>query len=147
VTGVAKLPAGMFLSVYLRKALGFGPVFGVTAYAKLSDVWLLWGEAGGVIGVFCERAVTGFAVHMGVPAFGFGIGHVRVTSFAGFMASVRDGTRGNFGDGVATVMAVAPETFGDESTAEDQEQDQAEEENGGHAKQVGDVLKLDHSDL
>ena len=145
MAGVAKLPPGVFLSVYLRKALGLGNIFGVTTNAKMGDVRLLRGQACGVIGVLGERPVAGFTVDVGVNAFGFGVGDIGMAAFAGLVAGVSKGTRRDLADGVTTVVTIAPETFRNEGAAKDQEEDQTQDENTGHTEQVGDVLKLNHS--
>ena len=88
--------------------------------------------------------MTGFAVDVDVHAFGFGVGHVRVAPFAASMACVDDGARGDFGESVPPEVAITPKALGDESVAKDEEEDQADEEDCGHAEEMGDVLQLDH---
>ena len=139
------MPPGVFLSVYLRKALGLGNIFGVTTNAKMGDVRLLRGQAGGVVGMLGERPMARFAVDVGMDAFRFGIGDIGMAALAGLVAGVSNGARRDFGDGVATVVAIAPETFRNEGAAKNQEQDHSQEENTSHAKQVSDVLKPNHS--
>jgi len=121
MAGVAQLSPGVFLSVYLRKALGLGNIFGVTANAKMGDVRLLRGQGGGVVGVPGERPVAGFTVDVGVNAFRFGVGDIGMAAFAGLVAGVSNGARGDFADGVTTVGAIAPETLRNEGAAKDQE--------------------------
>jgi hypothetical protein len=144
MAGAAELAAGMLLRIDLRKTLGLGDIFGVAADAEMGNVRFLRRQGRWVVGVLCERAMTRFAIDVCVDAFGFGIGHVRVAPFAGFMACVGDWARGDLGEGVTAEVAVAPETFGDECAAKDKEEDQADEKDGGHTEEMGDVLQLDH---
>ena len=69
MTGGAELSAGMFFGVDLGKALRFGDIFGVAADAEEGDVGFLWSESGGVVSMFCEGSMTGFAVDVGVRTF------------------------------------------------------------------------------
>lgn len=144
MTGVAELPAGMLFGVDLREALRFGDVLGMAADTQMGDVGLLGCHARGIFGVLRERAMTGLTVDVGVNAFGFYVGLVGVTAIASLVARVGDWTRGDFCDGVTPEVAVAPEALRNEGTAEDKEKDQADEENGGHAKEMGNVLQLGH---
>ena len=69
VAGIAELTAGMLLGVDLRKTLGLGDVFGVAANAEMSDAGELGFYARGIVGVFGQRAVAGFAVDVSVDTF------------------------------------------------------------------------------
>lgn len=144
MAGVAELAAGMLLGVDLREALRLGDVFGVAADAEMGDVGFLRLHARGVVGVLGERAVAGLTVDVDVRAFRFGIGDVGMAGFAGVMAGINDGTCGDFGDGVAAKMAIAAKAFGNEGTTEDKEKNHADSEDGGHAKEMVDVLQFEH---
>ncbi len=145
VAGVARLTAGMFSGVHLGEALRLGDIFGVAADAELSDIGKLRGDAGGIVGMFGKGTMAGFAIDMGVDAFGLGVRFFGMAAFAGLMASVTKGMGSDFGDGVAPEVAIAAEALGDEGAAEDEEENEAGEENPGHAEEVGDVLEFDHS--
>jgi hypothetical protein len=141
---VAELAAGVLLGIDLRESLGLGDILGMAADAEMGHIWLLRRQALGIVGVLCERTMTGFAVDADVNAFGFGVGHVRVAPIACFMARVGDGARCDFGESVPPEVAITPKALGDESAAKDEEEDQADEEDCGHAEEMGDVLQLDH---
>jgi len=144
MTGVAELAAGVFLGVHLWETLRFGDVFGMAANAKVRDVGFLWSHAGRIVGMLGQRAVAGLAVDVGMDTFRFRISNIRVTALAGLVTGEGDGTRGNLREGVTPIVAVAPETFGNESTAKGEEQDEADEENGSHAKEVRDIFERNH---
>ncbi len=145
MTVTAKLPPGVLLGVYLRKTLWLCDVLGMASDAKMGDVWLLRRHARRVVGVLCQRAVAGLAVHSGVHTFPFGFGNIWVASLAGFVARISDGPRGNLSEGVPTVIPILPKAFGKVRAPEDEEQDQADQEDPGHAKQVSNIFELDHS--
>ena len=144
MAGIAELTAGMFLGVDLRKAPGLSDVFGMAADAERGDFGQFRFCARGVVGMLRKRAVAGFAVDVGVDAFCLGLGDIGVAAFAGVMAGVGDRARGDFADGIAAKMAVAAEAVWDERTAENEEKNQADDEDRSHAKEMGNVLQLDH---
>ena len=67
-----------------------------------------------------------------------------MTTFAGVVTSVNDGARGDFGKGIAAKMAVTAEALRDERAAKDEDKNQADGKDCGHAKEMGNVLQLDH---
>lgn len=145
MTVAAKLPPGVLLGVYLRKTLWLRDVLGMASDAKMGNIWLLGRHARRVVGVLCQRAVAGLAVHVRVHTLPFGIRNIWVASLAGFVARISDWPRGNLSEGVPTVISILPKAFGKVRAAEDEEQDQADQEDPGHAKQMNNILELDHN--
>lgn len=145
MTGVAELAAGMFLGINLWEALRLGDIFGMAANAKVCDVGLFRPEIRGIVGVFGERPVAGLTVDLNVSTVSFAVGHVGVTALAGLVTGVGDRARGDFRQGVAPIVTVLAKTFGEESAAQDDKENQANEENRGHAKQMRDVFERNHS--
>jgi hypothetical protein len=145
VAGVTELPSRVFCGIDLRKIVRFGDIFRVAANAEFGDVGKLRRHARGIVGVPREGSVAGFTVDMSVDTSCLDVCFFGVAAFAGLVARKVDGQGGNFGEGVATEVAVAAETFGDECGSENQEEYQANEEHGSHAEKVRDVLNLNHS--
>lgn len=144
MTGVAELSARVRLRVDLGEALRLGNIFGVTADAEMSDIGFLRSQSGRIVGMFGQRAVAGFAVYARMDAFCFGFGYVGVARFAGLMTRVGDWARTNFGERVATIVAIDPEAFWEKDATESEEEDEAESKHGGHAEEMRNVPKLDH---
>jgi hypothetical protein len=69
---------------------------------------------------------------------------VPVAGFTNFVAGERDRLGRDFLEGVTPKMAVAAKALGDEDAPEDKEKNQAQEENGGHAKEVVYVFEANH---
>jgi len=133
MAGVAELPARMFLGVDLREPHRLSDIFGMATNAKVSDIRLLRRNATGIVGVLCQGAMAGLAVHVSVHTLRFGIGDTRMAPFTGLVAGVNDGPRSDFRYGIPAKMTIAPEALGNEGAAKDEEEEQADEENRGHA--------------
>ena len=99
----------MLIGIDLRKRFGFGGAGGMAADAEHRGVRLA-GIDGWIVGVLRQRTVTGLAVHLGVLAAGFCLGHVGVAGFAGLVSGEMDGVGGDLGDGGAAVVSVLAET-------------------------------------
>src|SRR5215467_13078994 len=67
-----------------------------------------------------------------------------MTTFAGVVTSVNDGARGDFGKSITAKMAVTAEALRDERVAKDEDKNQANGKDCGHAKEMGNVLQLAH---
>ena len=140
MTGVAELAAGMFLGIHLREVLWLGDIFGMAANAQMYDIGLFWFETGGIVGMFGERPVACLAVDRSVDTVSFGVGDVGVTALADLVTGIGDRARSDLRQGVAPVMTVLAKTLREESAAQDDKENQANEENRGHAKQMRDVF-------
>ena len=140
MTGVAELAAGMFLGIHLREVLWLGDIFGMAANAQMYDIGLFWFETGGIVSVLGERPVAGLAVDLSVDTVSFGVGYIGVTALADLVTGIGDRARSDLRQGVAPVVTVLAKTLREESAAQDDKENQANEENRGHAKQMRDVF-------
>jgi hypothetical protein len=99
----------------------------------------------GIVGMLRLRAVAGFAINASVFTGFFELENVLVANFAGLMASVDDRQSGDFGDGIAAVVAVFAEALRHEPGAEAEKEGDSYEEDGGDPDEVFRVLKSIHS--
>lgn len=102
----------------------------------------------GTGGIFCVlglRSMTRFTGHPGMAPCLFQIQNVAVTGFADFVASKGNRLGHDFLQGVAPKVAVLAKALRDENASEHKEEDEAHQENGGHAKKVREVFGLNHS--
>lgn len=90
------------------------------------------------------RAMTGFAGYAGVAPGLFQIQDVAVAGFADVVASIRNRLSRDFLEGVAPKMAVLAKALGDEDASENEEEDEARNEDGGHTKEMREVFGLNH---
>jgi len=140
MAGFAGEAAGVLIGVHLREALGFGGAGGVTADAEDGGVELRWGD-GGIVGVFRQRAVAGFAVDVGVLARGLDGEDVGVTGFTGLVAGEVDRTGGYLADGGAAVVAVLSEGFGHDEVANDEKHRESDDEQSGKSEEMACVFE------
>jgi len=145
MAGIAKLAAGMLRNIDLREAGGLGDIFGMAADAEMGDIGQLRRHAGGILGMLGQGPVACLTVDVGMDALCLGVGLFRMTVPARLVAGIVNGPRGDFGKGIAAKMAIATEAFWNESTAKNEEENQADCEYGGHAEKMADVLQFDHS--
>ena len=106
----------------------------------------LWrSDAGRVFRVLHLRAMARFASNPGVTTGLFQIKNVTVAGFTDFVASKGNGLGHDFLQSVAPKVAVLAKALGNEEVPENKEEDEARQENGGHAKKVRQVFGLNHS--
>src|SRR6185503_21030664 len=100
---------------------------------------------GGITGVFCERAVACFAVHMRVLALVLGVGNIAVTGFACFMPGKLHRMGGDVCDGIAAIVAVLSEAFWNNVGSDDEKDDESQNKQPREAKQMSCILEGLHS--
>jgi hypothetical protein len=109
----ARVPGGR----HLGEAFGLGRVLFMAGPAQVGDVGELRHVRGGIVGVFCQRPVAGFAGHVGVLAGAargsFGI----VAEGAGVLTGEGDRPRPNGIERTRPVMTVLSETLRDDGGA------------------------------
>jgi hypothetical protein len=106
----------MILCVDLRKPLRLRGRSFVALRAQHGRIWLYWNN-GNIVCMLALRTMTCLAVNSGMfPSILF-LEDIRMACLAGLMAGVNYGQGSNFGDGLAPVMTVLPETAWDEKGA------------------------------
>lgn len=131
--------------VHLREAFWLGSGRGVTTRAEDGCIGLRRSDRCGIVGMFCESPVTGLAVYMRVLPFAFGIGYIAVAGFAGFVAGELYRMSGDVCDGVAAVVAVLTEAFGNDIASDDEKDDEGQNKEPREAEQMPCILKDVHA--
>jgi hypothetical protein len=141
------LRAGVLIGNHLREFVRLCGLAAVALYAQLARIRPGRFQAGGIIGVLRQRAVTRFAGDRGMPAAPAGFGNVRVTDFAPLAAGIHERPRRVVGNRRCPEMAEFPESFGDKERAEGHEKEHAQPEEECHPDKVFSILQeLPHSE-
>ena len=146
MTGLAGDAVGMFGGIHLRKVFGPGGTGCMAAHAEHGGIGLARID-GWIVGVFCERAVAGLAVHVGVFAGAFCLGNIAVAGFAGLMAGEMDGMSGDFGDGRAAVVSILAEAAGNDEAADEKKSESADSEQTSKAEEMPGISELAHDPI
>ena len=141
MAGIAGQTAGMIGAGYLRERAGLGGVCLVTAGANHAGVGQGRLDGSGVLGVPGLRAVANLAVKAGMPAQLLLIDYIGMTAFADFVTGMGDRASGQFSDGIAAVVSVLAEGFGNDSCAQDDERDERDHHDSCEPEKVLDVLE------
>ncbi len=140
MAGVAGKSAGVVGSNDLRKPLRLGAVGFMTSRADDGRVELSRLNAG-IISMLRQCAMAGFARDYHVLSRLLLVGDVGVASLASLVASVDDGSGGNFGDGGPAVVPVLTKTLGDNGCAHNHKCQQHDQHHRGKPDQMFYVLK------
>ncbi len=138
---VAGQPSGVVRRGHLRKALRLGAVGLVTAGAHDGRVQFLGLHRSGIVGMFGESSVAGFASHNHMLAKLFLIHDVGMAGLASLVTGKRNWPGGDLADRVATVVSVLPKTMRYDSGPQHYECHQRYCHDGCQPNQVFDVLK------
>ena len=141
MAGVAGNASGMIGGDNLRESFWLGAVCLVAARADDGRIRKLGLRGRGIIGMPALCAVAGFARNVGVPVELLLADDVGVARFAGLVTGEGRGAGGDLSDGVAAVMTVLAEAFGNDRAAQDNEQQQRQQHHGGEADEMFDVLE------
>lgn len=98
----------------------------------------------GILRVLRERAVAGFAVHVGMLAGLLRFEDVRMTGFTGFMTGVQNGKGRDFTNRSCAIVTVLPEALWHKPGAKAQEQDRPQQEDPGDSQQMFRVSESMH---
>lgn len=88
--------------------------------------------------------MTGFAIHMRVLALALYVKNVAVARFAGLVPGKLDRMRGNVRHGIAAVMSVPSEAFGNHVASNYKKDDESENEQSCEPEQMSRILKGAH---
>src|ERR1035438_2383483 len=106
VAGIAGDAAVVFGGHHLRKALGFGGIFFVTAPAEVGHLGQLGNVGAGIVGMLGQGSMAGFAGDVGMFAGGAELGLFVVAQHAGILPGVADGAGADQVERRRPVMAV-----------------------------------------
>jgi len=76
--------------------------------------------------MFRLRSVAGFASHTDMAAGLFHIENVAMAGFAGFVAGIGNRLGHNFLKGIAAIVAILPETPGNQKAPDDREKEKTD---------------------
>ena len=141
MTGFAGQSRAVFLGIDLREIFGLGGVRLVAANAENGCVELRRLDRARIARVCCERAVTSFAVHacmLSILLHGEDIG---VASLADFVSGKHHRFGSDFGDRIATVVAVLTETPRHEDCSDQNKDDDSSGKDQGDTPQMFRVLE------
>jgi len=144
VTGVANHSARMVGRYHLRKSLRLGDIGLVAADAQYRHVNFGWLKRGGVVRVFREGTMTRLAGDPCMDALALQVVHISVATFASQVSREYHGTRCRIRYGCATIEAVLTEAARHKDSAQDQEQDDPDHEDRGHAEKVPSIFEICH---
>jgi len=130
MAGVAGKSRRVVGRMNLRKIHGLGVIGFVAADAECSDSGQLRLHRGGILGMFLQRPVARFAGDAGVTPGLFHIEDVIVATFAGFMASVRNGLRHDLLQCVSPIVAVFSKAFRHKKAPDNKKEDKGDGEGG-----------------
>ena len=133
MTGITSKTARVVGRNDLRKRLRLCGIRLVAADAQHSRIELGRSHRGWIVRVLGLRPVAGFAIHMRVLAIFLLIEHVCMAAFAGVMAGIINGPRGNFRERVPAVVPVFAETLRYQKSPDNQKEEHA---GGEYARQT-----------
>jgi hypothetical protein len=105
------------------------------------DIQLHWLDRGGIIGVLCERYVTGLAVDVRVDAFGLDLCDIGMAILAGVMAGKGNGVRGKLSNGRASIGTVLPKALRNGGGPENDKRNEAQEKDASQTNQMLRILE------
>jgi hypothetical protein len=143
VAGLAGKTAGMRVGVHLREALGFGCADRMTANTEHRGVELGRHDRG-VVGMLCQRAMTGFAIYVHVLAVLLHCQNVCVTGLAGIVAGEVDRAGGDLSDGGSAVVAVLTEALWDNKVPDHEENEEGEYEQKSEPEKMSCIFEKLH---
>ena len=117
VAHIAGGPARMLRQNDLWKLLRFGDVRLVTTCTKHGCLQLRRLDRAGIFRMLRQRPMACLAVDSRMPSFLFQFEHVGMAHLARLVTRKGNRMRSNFGDCVAPVMAVLPETVRDKKAS------------------------------
>jgi hypothetical protein len=138
---VAGHAAGVFGGHDLWEALRLRGVLFMASRAEGGNVRESGFESGRIVGVFGERAVTGFAGDVGVFAGGADGGFGIVARAADVLSGVLDGLGSGHGEVSGAVVAILSKSFGDDRGADHKKQDQTQNQDHRGADQMACISK------
>jgi hypothetical protein len=144
MTCVTGLFLCVFFAVDLRETARLGDILGMAAHTKCRYIRSQWFYRAWIVCMFRLRAMTRFAVNVRMRAFGFDLQYVRMAAFAGFVAGVSQGSRGNVPYCVSAVKTVASKALRNYGGAKGHEGHYPRQENRRQANQVRRIPKLTH---
>ena len=121
VTCVAKHPLGMRDRIYLGKAFRFGSVLFVAAPAEVGDLGQLGHIGDGIVRMFGQGSVAGFATHSRVLSLAMHLGFIFVAGGTLASAGVGNGQRANHVERARPVVSIFPKVLGHHGSAHKQE--------------------------
>jgi len=124
----ARNSVGMIDRIDLRKSPGLGRARRVAPSAEHCGIRLYWCYRRRIIGVFCERSVACFAIHMRVLAFALHIENIAVARLAGFVSGVLYRAGCNLTDRIAAIVPVLPKATRNHIMPDYQKNDEGENE-------------------
>lgn len=123
-------------SMNLGEVHRLGVIRLVASSAEHGGIELRWSDGSGVFRVLHLRAMARFASNPGVTTGLFQIQNVTVAGFADFVASKGNRLGHDLLQSVTPKVAVLAKALRNEDASENKEENEAQEENGGHAKKV-----------
>jgi len=141
VAGIAGHAARVFDGRHLREALGFGGILFMTAPAEVGHLGQFGDDGAGVVGVFGQRPVAGFAGDVRMFAGGAGRSLLVMAHHAGFLSGVVHGVRADQVQRGWPVMPVLSEVFRNHSGPDDEKYTHAGNQDQGRADQVYPIAK------
>ena len=122
--------------IYLGKALGLGSVFFMAAPAEVGDIGQLGHVGNGIVSVFGQGSVAGFATNTRVLTPVVGLGLFLVAGDALASAGIGHGEGADHVEGARPVVSVFPEVLGHHGGAENQENSHSRQQDQPRTNQV-----------
>lgn len=141
MASVAKHALGMRGGLHLGKIPGFGGVFLMTAPAQVGNVGQLGHIVHGIVCMFGQWTVAGFASYPRVLAAIVDLRLLLVTNGTLTAAGVSNRSGGNRVERVAAVVPVLAKAFGDHDGANNQEEHQSSQQDECGANQMCGISK------
>jgi hypothetical protein len=136
VASAAKHALRMRDRIYLGKVLGLGCVFLMAAPAEVGDIGQLGHVGNGIVSVFGQGAMAGFATNTRVLTPVVGLGLFLVASDALASAGIGHWERTDHVERARAVVSVFPEVLGHHGGAENQENPHSRQQDQPGANQV-----------
>jgi hypothetical protein len=126
---------------YLGKRLGLGLILLMAAHAKRGDGGKCGFEGRGVIGMFGERAMAGFARDVGVLALCANLGLGIVTYDASVLACIGDRVLADGCQRAGAIVAVLTEALGHDDAANHHKDTETCQQDKGRPDQVSGIAE------
>ncbi len=107
--------------IHLVEALGLSSVLLVAAPAKVGHIGQLGNVGSGVVSVFGQRSMTGFAGDLSVHSATVHLGLLSVAEEALLVPRIAEGAGADHSQRARPVMSVFPKVFGHYDSPDDQE--------------------------
>lgn len=147
MAGIAGKSVGVVGGNDLRETLGLGRVRLMAAHAEHGRIEFGGRHRAGIVGVFGQRTVAGFAIYVRVLAISLLLEHVGMAGFAGFVAGEIDRPGCDFRERVAAIVSVFAETLRHQKASEDQKQEYAGSEHSCQPEKMSRISEGIHSAL